>query len=206
MKWEATTQFSSVPFFRTEWAWTAEGLVASFDYLAFSDYQPHRKCCCCSIITLCLTLCDPMDCSTQGSSVLHHHLDITIAQIHAHWVSDAIKPSHPLLPPSLFTFNFFLHQGLFFFFFFSMSHLFTSGGQSSGTLASASVLPKNWQSWPPSSPRDSEESPPAPQFKSISSWALSFLCGPTLTFIHNYWKNRSFVCMDFGQQSDVSAF
>ena len=116
MKWEATTQLSSVPFFRTEWAWTAEGLVASFDYLAFSDYQPHRKCCCCSIITLCLTLCNPMDCSTQGSSVLHHHLDITIAQIHALWVSDAIKPSHPLLPPSPFTFNFFLHQGFFFFF------------------------------------------------------------------------------------------
>ena len=37
-----------------------------------------------------------------------------------------------------------------------------------------------------------KESFPAPQFKLISSLALSFLYGPTLTSIHNYWKNYSF--------------
>ena len=46
--------------------------------------------------------------------------------------------------------------------------------------------------WSPSSPRDSQESSPTPQFKSINSSALSFLYSPTLTCIHNYWKNHSF--------------
>ena len=46
--------------------------------------------------------------------------------------------------------------------------------------------------WPPCSSRVSQESPPTPQFKSINSSALSFLYVPTLTFIHDYWKNHSF--------------
>ena len=41
-------------------------------------------------------------------------------------------------------------------------------------------------------PRDSQESSPTPQFKSINSSVLSFLYGPTLTSIHDYWKNHSF--------------
>ena len=52
----------------------------------------------------CLTLCDPMDCSTPGFPV-HHQLP-ELAQTHVHWVGDAIQPSHPLssplLPPSVF--------------------------------------------------------------------------------------------------------
>ena len=42
------------------------------------------------------------------------------------------------------------------------------------------------------SPRDSQESSPTPQFKSINSLALSFLHSPTLTSVHNYWENHSF--------------
>ena len=45
----------------------------------------------------------------------------------------------------------------------------------------------------PCSPRDSQESSPTPQFKSINSSALSFLHSPTLTSIHDHWKNHSFV-------------
>ena len=45
--------------------------------------------------------------------------------------------------------------------------------------------------WIPCSPRDSEESSPTPQFKRINSLVLSFLYSPTLTSIHDYWKNRS---------------
>ena len=56
-----------------------------------------------SFAQLCLTLCDPMDCSTPGFR-LHHQLP-ELAQIHVHWVSDAIQPSHPLLSPSLSAFN-----------------------------------------------------------------------------------------------------
>ena len=44
----------------------------------------------------------------------------------------------------------------------------------------------------PCSPRDSQESSPTTQFKSISFLALSFLYGPTLTSIHDYGKNHSF--------------
>ena len=45
-------------------------------------------CCCCSVIKLCLILCDPMDCSMLGSPVLHDLLEF--AQIHAHCLGDAI--------------------------------------------------------------------------------------------------------------------
>ena len=56
------------------------------------------------------------------------------------------------------------------------------------------------------SPRDSQESPPIPQFKSINSSALSFLYNQTLTSVHDYWKNHSFHLMDLCQESNVSAF
>ena len=51
-----------------------------------------------------------------------------------------------------------------------------------------------------------QESSPTPQFKSINSSALSFLYSPTLTSIHDYWKNHSFDHMDFCWQSNVSVF
>ena len=54
--------------------------------------------------------------------------------------------------------------------------------------------------------QETQESSPTPQFKSISSSALSFLYSPTLTCIHDYWKNHSFDYMDLCWQSDVSAF
>ena len=71
---------------------------------------------------------------------------------------------------------------------------------SIGVSALASVLLVNIQDWfpldwlvgSPCSPRDSQESSPTPQFKSINSLALSFLYGPALTSIHDYWKNHSF--------------
>ena len=68
-------------------------------------------CCCCSVPQSYLTLCDPMDCSTQGYSVLHHLPEL--AQIHVHWVSDAIQPSHPLSSPSPPAFNPSHHWSLF---------------------------------------------------------------------------------------------
>ena len=57
---------------------------------------------------LCLTLCDPMDCSTPGFPVFHQVLEF--AQTHVHWVSDAIQPSHPLSSPSPLAFNLSQHQ------------------------------------------------------------------------------------------------
>ena len=60
--------------------------------------------------------------------------------------------------------------------------------------------------WSPCCPRDSQESYPTPQFKSINSSVLSLLYGPTLTSIHDYCKYHSFDYTDLCQQSDVSAF
>ena len=51
-----------------------------------------------SVIQSCLTLCDPMECSTPGLPVHQKLPDLT--QSHVHWVSDAIQPSHPLSSPS----------------------------------------------------------------------------------------------------------
>ena len=83
---------------------------------------------------------------------------------------------------------------------FPMSQFFAKGGQSIGASALASVLPMNTQTHllqyglvgSPCSPRDSQESSPTPQFKSINSSVLSFLYSPNLTSIHDYWKNHSF--------------
>ena len=112
----------------------------------------------------------------------------------------------PLSPPAL---NFSQHQN-----FFQMSWFFASGGQSIGASALASVVPINIQSWSPLvltglislCPKDSQESSPAPQLKSINSLGLSLLSGPTLTCAHDYWKNHSFDYMDLCWQSGISAF
>ena len=64
-----------------------------------------------SVAQSCLTLWDPMDCSTPGLPV-HHQLP-ELTQTHVHWVGDAIQSSHSLLSPSLPAFNFSQHQGLF---------------------------------------------------------------------------------------------
>ena len=59
----------------------------------------------------CLTLCDPIDCSTPDFPVLHHLLEL--AQTHVRWASDAIQLSHPLSNPSPPALNLSQHQGLF---------------------------------------------------------------------------------------------
>ena len=56
----------------------------------------------------CLTLCDPMDCSTPGFPV--HHQLLELIQTHVHLVGDAIQPSHPLSSP--LALNLSQHQGL----------------------------------------------------------------------------------------------
>ena len=96
-------------------------------------------CCCCSVTKFCPTLCNPIKCSTPGFPVLHCLPEF--AQTHIHWVSGAIQPSHPLLPPSPPALNL-PASG-----YFPMSWLFASRDQRIG--ASASVLPMNTQDWSP---------------------------------------------------------
>ena len=64
-----------------------------------------------SVAQLCLTLCDPMNCSMPGLPV-HHQLP-EFTQTHVPRVSDAIQPSHPLLFPSSPALSLSQHQGLF---------------------------------------------------------------------------------------------
>ena len=98
--------------------------------------------------------------------------------------------------------------------FFPISQLFPSGGQSIKAWVSVLVLPMNTQGWFPLGltglislqSKDSQESSPKPQFKSINSSAPSLLYDPTLTSIPDYWKSHSFDYMDLCWQSNVSAF
>ena len=151
---------------------------------------------CCSVTQSWLTLCDPINCSTPGFLVLHHHI---------HWVSDAIQSSHPLsscpqsFPASRSS---------------PWSWLFASGGQSIGTSASALVLPLIIQGWFPlrltglisCCLRDSQKSSTSPQFDSINSSALCLLYGPALTTTRDYWIDHSLDYTDLCWQSDVFAF
>ena len=66
-----------------------------------------------SVVQSCLTLCDPMDCSTPGLPVYQLHQLPEYTQTNVHWVSDAIQPAHPLSSPSLPALNLSQHQGLF---------------------------------------------------------------------------------------------
>ena len=123
---------------------------------------------------------DPMDCSMPGLPVHHQLLEFT--QIHILWVGDAIQPSHPLSSPFPPAFNLSQHQGLF------------QGVSSSHQVAKVLEFQLQHQSFQwifrtdllqdglvgsPCRPRDSQESSPTPQFKSINSLALSFLYSPT---------------------------
>ena len=146
-----------------------------------------------SVIQSCPTPCDPMNHSTPGLPV-HHQLPES-THIHVHRVGDAIQPSHPLSSPIPPARNLSQHQGLFQWVSspqqvardleFQLQHqsfqwIFRTDFLEDGLVGS------------PCSPRDSQESFPIPQFKSINSSALSFLYSPTLTSIHDYWKTHSF--------------
>ena len=136
-------------------------------------------CCCCSVAKLCPTLCDPMDCSTPVFPVLHSLLEF--AQTHAHWVSDAIQPSHPLSPPppppALSLSN--EYSGLISFK-IDWLNLFVVQGTLKSLL------------WPHSS--------------KASILQHSALYSSTVTSIHDHWKNHSLDWTDLCWQSDVSAF
>ena len=157
-------------------------------------------------------------CSGKSTSFWHHRLQ------HARLPGPSVSPRvwsnscplsqgcRPSIPSSVARFSClqsFPASGSF-----PMCWNFPLGGQSIGALASVSVLPMNVQDWFPLGltgfisllSKDSQESSLTPQFKSINYSTPSFLCGPILTYIHDYWKNHSFNSMDLCWHSDVSAF
>ena len=151
------------------------------------------------LFSLCVPFfCDPRDYRMPGSFFLHYLPEF--AQTHIHWVGDSIKPSHPLLPPSPLAFNLSFHQDLFQW--VGSSHQVAKISelqlerQSFQWILRVDFL-QDWLVWSPCSPRNSQESSPALQFKSISSWVLSFLYGPTLTSIHDYWKTVALTIQNF---------
>ena len=143
-----------------------------------------------SVTQLCLTPCDTIDCSTPGFPV-HHQLS-GLTQTHVHRVSDAMQPSHPLSSPSPSAFNlpsirvFSTESVLLISWpeYWSFSFSISLSNEYSGLIS----FRMDWLDLL----ADSQESSPTPQYKSIKSMALSFLYSPTLTSIHDHWKNHSF--------------
>ena len=137
-------------------------------------------------------LCDSMDCSMPVFPVHRQLLDLAQTQVHR--VCDAIQSSHPLLSSSP-AFNLAQHQSLFQW--VSSSHQvarileFQLQHQSLQWIFRTDFF-RDWLVWSPCSPRDSQESPPTSQFKSISSSVLSFLYSPSLISMRDYWKKHSF--------------
>ena len=145
-----------------------------------------------SVAQSCPTLCDPINYSMPGLPV-HHQLP-EFTQTHVHRVDDAIRSSHPLPSPSPPAPNPSQHQGLFQWvnslhqvakvLEFQLQHQAFQWTPRTDLLEDGLV-------GSPCSPADSQESSPTPQFKSINSSVLSFLYSPTLTSIHDHWKNHS---------------
>ena len=143
-----------------------------------------------------------MGCSTP----VHHQLP-ELAQTHVHQVTDAIQPSHPLsllLLPSIFpSIRVFSNESVlpirgpkYWSFSFSISLSSEYSGLTSFWIDWLDLL----------AVQRTLKSTPTPQFKNISSLALSFLYCSILTSIHNHWKNHSSDYTDLCWQSDVFAF
>ena len=123
----------------------------------------------------------------------HHQLQ-EFTQTHVHWVGAAIQSSHPLLSPSPLAPNPSQHQSLFQW--VNSSHEVTKvlefqlhicpSNEYSGLIS----FRMDWLDLL-ECPRDTQESSPTPQFKSINSSVLSFLHSPTFTSLHDHWKNHS---------------
>ena len=130
-----------------------------------------------------------MNCSTPGLPVHHQLLEFT--QTHVHRVGDAIQLSHPLSSPSPPVPNPSQHQGIF---------QWVNSSHKVAKVLEFQLQHQSYQWTPrtdllqdglvgsPCSPRDSQESSPTPQFKSINFSVLSFLYSPTLTSIRDHWK------------------
>ena len=137
----------------------------------------------CLVIQSYLTLGDPMDCSTPGLPV-HHQLP-EFTQTHVHWVSDAIQPSHPLLSPSIFpSIRVFSNESplrirwpKYQSFSFNISPSNEHPGLISFRMDWLDLL----------AVQGTFKNLLQAQFKSINSSAPSFLYGPTLASIHDYW-------------------
>ena len=144
-----------------------------------------------SVAQSCLTVCDPMNRSTPGLPV-HHYLP-EFTQTHVHRVSDAIQPSYPLpllllppIPPSIRVFSNESTLCMRWPKYWSCSFSIIPSKEIPGLIS----FRMDWLDLL-AVQGTLKESTPTLQFKSINSSALSFLHSPTLTSIHDHWKNHS---------------
>ena len=145
---------------------------------------------------------DPMNCSMPGLPVYHQLSEFT--QTHVHWVSDAIQPSHPLSSPSppapiplsirVFSNESTLHMRWPKYWSFSFSIIPSKD-------IPGLIFRMDWLDL--LAVQGTLKSLPTTQFKSINSLVLSFLHIPTLTSIHDHWKNHSLDQTDLCWQSNV---
>ena len=168
----------------------------------------YKSFCCCSVTQLCPTLVTPWTAACQASlSITHSQSLLKLMSIELVMALNHLVLCRPLLlPPSIFpSVRVFSNE--------SVLHI---RWPNIGVSASASVLPMNIQDWFPLgctgwiffNPRDSQESSPTPQFKSINSLALSLLYDLALTSIAWIHPSKTIAFgyyMDLCQQSDVSA-
>ena len=170
----------------------------------------EKVCCywCCSVTKLCLTLCDPMDWSMSGYPIPHYFLES--AQVHVHWISDATQPSHPLLLSSPFAFNLSQHQGLFQwvgslyqvakYWSFNFSVILSS--EYSGLIS----FRTDWLDLLAVQGTLKSLLQHHSSKTSILGHSLCLPYGPTLTSIHDYWKDHGLDYTDLWGQTDVFAF
>ena len=155
--------------------------------MIYNDHKPF------SSVQSCPTLCNSMDCSTPDFPVHHQLLEFT--QTHVQGVGDAIHHHLILcclllLPPSIFPdIRVFSNESVLRirwpkYWTFSLS--ISPSNEYSGLIS----FRMDWLDLL-AVPRDSQESSPTPQFKSINSSELNFLYSPNLISIHDYWKNHS---------------
>ena len=137
-----------------------------------------------SVAKLYPTLWDLKYCRITCFPVLHHLLEF--APIYVHWVSDATELCHSLpfpFPPAFYLSQ---HQAVFQWvsFLHQMAKLSELQPQHQSFQWTIRInFLQNWQIWSPCSARDSQESSPAPQFKSINSLVLNLLYSATPTFV-----------------------
>ena len=148
---------------------------------------------CCSVIQLCLTLCNLMDCSMPGFPVLHSLSEF--AKTHVRWIGDAIQSSHPLLSPPPPAFNLSQHQGLF---------QWVSSLHQRTKVLELQIQHQSFQCIFRVNFPLGLTGLISLLFKGLSrvfysttvwkhhSWAISLLYGPTLTSVYDCWKNHSF--------------
>ena len=120
------------------WQTTVQGVAKEFDMTSWLRHR-HDTACCCSVATLCMTLCDPMDCSGSGPCPSPYPTVCSKSCPLNWWCYPAISSSVAPFSSCLQSFPALVS--------FPMSQFFASGGQSIGVSASASVLPMNMQDW-----------------------------------------------------------